>query len=656
MNRRISCAALLTFLTACGGGGTMPNGPVVNDPGGGDPPPTQRVNVKVTVTVPQGSKARAIRPDYVSVNTQSLVIELSSVDGKGVSGINPTTINTQSSSRNCKEEARARACSAVATGSPGDDVFSVTTYAGANATGAVLSVGTVRSEVRGGGTVQISNRLSLTLDGVIAALKLMLSPDHSDRGKPVESAVTLGAFDASGAQIVGPSDYSAPVALNVQNDTGRTFLLHAYGTSGTSLTIAKPTSNITLSYDGNSRASNVTVAASVEASGSTGASSDFTLRGKVPPPPVGTIYALNFGANDGLGATVTEYSGKANGNTRPERTLQLSTKLYARSIAVDAKGELYVGYFDNAYGFSPSSGKPDKGNEVATYAPGASGNATPTSTLVADSATQTTLFPLYMAFDPSGDLVTYGATRIDGNGGNAAVLTYEPGSTGAKAPVDAWAFAAPELYYAGPTGLAIDASGNFYVNGALHTSLGPSYGLFAAPAADRGSPSVSPSRTIPWDSTTELTPELTTNVALNGNGELFIGNTTLEGSGSYPSCQGRANVFAAGSGGGTTDVPPLGVLTLSGVYTQNPQCDSPRNPLAAFFPSIALFGTTLFVADDFNDAISAYSDSGNGTVKPSLRIAGSATGLEAPVALVITSPSGRTNGRSADSRSSTRSP
>ena len=76
--------------------------------------------------------------------------------------------------------------------------------------------------------------------------------------------------------------------------------------------------------------------------------------------------------------------------------------------------------------------------------------------------------------------MTYGATAVDGNGGSDAALTYAAGSAGAAAPLHGWNFASPTIRYAGPTGLALDAAGNFYVNGALHTSLGPSYGLFVA--------------------------------------------------------------------------------------------------------------------------------------------------------------------------------
>jgi hypothetical protein len=126
---------------------------------------------------------------------------------------------------------------------------------------------------------------------------------------------------------------------------------------------------------------------------------------------------------------------------------------------------------------------------------------------------------------------------------------------------------------------------------------------------------------------------------LDASGEVYVANELVDTN--KGTCQGQANAFAAGSGGGVTDVPPLRVLTLDGVFTANSSCSSQNDPRAPFFPSVALLGTTLFAADDFNSAISAYPAGERGAVKATFTIAGSATGLNAPIGLVVTSVSGR---------------
>src|SRR5581483_2191264 len=99
------------------------------------------------------------------------------------------------------------------------------------------------------GGVQVNN-LALTLYGVIASLKLSLSPNNGKRGHPVTSHAALSAYDATGAQIVGPADYDQPVVLGIQGDIGHAFHLRLGKESGSSLTIRKPSSGITLTYDG----------------------------------------------------------------------------------------------------------------------------------------------------------------------------------------------------------------------------------------------------------------------------------------------------------------------------------------------------------------------------------------------------------------------
>ncbi|MBV8152968.1 MAG: hypothetical protein JOY98_00985 [Candidatus Eremiobacteraeota bacterium] len=625
------------LLAACGGTPNTPNGPTVGSPGGPNPPPTQLLGGQVTVVVPLRSTGRnARRPDYLSKNTESLSIGLASVNGNGVTGVGATVVDITRKSPGCKSSGTNLVCQATLSVAAGDDVFNVIAYEWPGATGDVLAAGTVEKQIpQGGGGFSVSDRLSIDVGGVIAKLSMTAKPTSVTRGKPAAITVALGAFDASGAEIVGPSDFESPITLAIEGDANGAFSLQNGGAKGSTISVVRPANRLVLLYDGTTQApASITLQASVSGPNAASASAKVSVSGTPPPVPPGTIYALNAGTRGGLRATVTVYDGKANANAAPLRTINLSKSLYARSIAVDATGNLYVGYLDNAQGFSSVNGTPDLGNEVAVYSPAASGNATPSYTISSDSHTSSALFPIALAFDPAGDLVTYGATTVDANTGDA-VLVYAAGSKGAVAPAHAWSFSSPTLRYAGPTGLAVDSAGNFYVNGALHTALGPSYGIFTNTVQNVGNPSVAPARTIPWDTKTQLTPGEVSGVSLDSSGEIFAGNYTVVQKGT-PQCQARANVYASGATGGTTDLAPLRSLTLGGVSTTNAQCFSPSNPLAGFYPAIFAFGTTLFVADEFGNAVDAFDGNTGGTVNPSKHIAGTSTGLAAPIGVYVT--------------------
>lgn len=642
---RYAVAAMVALVTAwgCGGSFNTPNGPNVGDGGNPGQPPPRLVDVSVTVTIPAPSQG--IGPQYVSYNTESVAIQLVSVNGNSVSGVNPTIVNTLPNSRDCKAQAQETVCTGVAKGSPGNDVFVLTAYEGKNATGAVLAVGTARANIGSGGGKLSINGQTLTLNGIIAKLKLSLSPNQSKRGEKTTAQVSLRAYDASGAEITGPSDYAEPVALTIQGDVDRSFSLHLGNRSGESLKITKPPTGITLVYDGNTQAQPVTAQASVDGPSSPSASAAFNLKGKQPPPPIGTIYALNLGSSSGQGATVTEYDGKSTGNAAPERTLNLDAKLYAVSIAVDSSNDLYVGYFENNLGYNPANGEPLSGNEIAIYAPSASGNDQPVATIT-EGPDSTTIFPIFMAFDPSQRLVTYGATTVDNNTGDS-VLTYAKGTSGKATPEYAFAFNTPTIHYSGPNGLAIDGAGNVYLNGQFKQGFSSVYGMYVNAAVNIGLNDATPSRDIPWNpSQSGLQPGYVSNLALNESGEIFIGNIVKNGSGSGATCQAAANVYSAGASGSGSGYSPLRTMMLESIATQGTACTNQSDPRYFYFPTIAIYGTALFAADAYNNAIDAFAASGHGVVKPFLQISGSATQLDAPVALVITSVSGHAKARS----------
>ena len=633
----LTLAFVAAALAGCGGSPNTPDGATVGSPGGPIPPPPSLNAVKLTITLPRPASRGHLAPAYLSPNTRSISVGLATVGGNPVSGARTTVVNTSTGAKGCKRDGPSLKCSANVDAALGDDVFTVTTYAWPNATGPVLSAGTFAARIgSGGGAPVLDERLSLSIGGVIAKLSLHGAHTTVERGKAATIPLTLDAFDSSGAQIVGASQFASAATLSIQGDGIGAFRLVDGHTAGSSIPVVRPPKSLTLRYDGNPQASSsITLQASVSNPNPASATARFKVSGSPPPLPAGTIYVLNAGKKAGLGATLTVYDGAHGGNVAPKRTLSLSGTQYARSIAVDSGGNVYVGYLDNMQGFSPVAGTPDKGNEIAVYSSTASGTDQPAYVLTANSA-GTALFPIAMAFDSSGNLVTYGAAKIDGTVTDS-VLTYAAHSSGGAAPLQTWTFASPSIRYAGPTGLALDAADNFYLNGIMHTPLGPSPGIFVNSSSNASNSSASPSRTIPWDTKTQLVSGQVSNVGLDSSGEVFTGNFSLI-RGASTSCQAQVNVFAGGSAGGTTDAPPLRVLTLDGVTTANPNCYSPANPLTGFYPFVAPYSTSVFVADEFGNAVDAFDANEKGQVKPKMTISGSATGLDTPIGLVVEPP------------------
>jgi hypothetical protein len=625
VKRTAAAALLLAFsLAACGGTPNTPDGSFVNSPGGPTNPPPRLVKAALIVTVPRAASKPARGARYVSPKTESVVVALASV-----SSGTATTIDVRPRAPGCKQGSSAVVCRGVVDAVPGNDVFNVTTFAGPDGTGPVLSAGPVTATIASSSGNVVVSHLSLALDGIVAALRLTINPPRAKVGKPGHADVTVTAYDAAGAAIVGASAYSVPIVLSIQGDSAGAFSLHEGTSAGSSVSVAKPAVPIALLYDGSRQASSIALQASI-AGANLSATATFTLSGTGPPPIPGDIYVLNAGPNGGLGATVTVFDAKATGNAAPKLALQLDPKRYAQTIALDANQRLYVGYFDSATGANAATGQPDSGNEIAVFAEGASGSATPVATIV--SAGASSIYPASIAFDAAGDLVTFGATTVDGNGGNDAALIYAPNASGGAAPIHAWGFTSPYFHFPGPTGLALDGPGNFYVAGTLKTSLSPQSGVFVAAAADSGNAHTAATRTLPWDSGTGLIPGQAGEIGLDASGEIYVGNFTRVTSGG---CQAQINAYAAGSTGGTTDVAPLRIASIDGFATANTACLEPGSELAAHFPALAVFGAFVYASDDFNNAIAEYPIGASGSVSPSQTISGSATSLDAPIAIAI---------------------
>jgi len=173
------------------------------------------------------------RPLYISTNTQSAAI--------AINGQTPVIVSLTAGSPNCTPiSGGGRTCTASIDAPIGIDTFSETMYAGANATGAVLSLGQTSAPIVAGK----ANTVALTLDGVIAALSIVLANTTPPQGTPAAIGLTVNMNDASGAAIVGAAPFTTPVTLSDSDSSGATTL------SKTTLNSPADAVNLTLAYTG----------------------------------------------------------------------------------------------------------------------------------------------------------------------------------------------------------------------------------------------------------------------------------------------------------------------------------------------------------------------------------------------------------------------
>ena len=238
----IAFAALL--LSACGGGSggstsSLPSAPQRGASG----------NAVFQITIPLPSTQGSSRaPHYVSPNTQSVSILLVSANGSPVTQP-PTVANVSPTAPGCTVSGSTLSCTVSVPSIVGSDVFSVTMFAGTNATGAQLSSGQATATINPG----VLNTVPVTLNGVIASILVTLANSSPPTGASTDIVVNVIAKDSTGATIVGPGTYNNPVTLADSDSSGATTL--------STTTVTGPGAAVTLHYTGNASLTSATISA-----------------------------------------------------------------------------------------------------------------------------------------------------------------------------------------------------------------------------------------------------------------------------------------------------------------------------------------------------------------------------------------------------------
>lgn len=472
MQRFRSLAALaLVCATACsshGGSAVPPVTPTGAAAGGGAT--TSGTQAKLTVVVPQAAATTATsasvrRPQYVSPSSSHLVVS--------VNGATPTTYGLTPQSPGCALQAGTVTCTFSVPAPAGNDALALSlTDAGGN----VLSKNVVTATIAAGTVTPVA----VTLAGVPATVKIVpgtrafidgtSAPYHFPGLFP--QPVEVEPLDADGNVIIGPG---APTITSVAVTTGSGYAgVTSAGTTDPSAYVLKP-------VDGTAGGQTVTVSATVQG---------VTLSdGTTSAPVTGTTnYTFTPALMTAAGATMTVYSVETQ---NPIAQFKACPGLCAVTIVddatTDAKGGMYLLAHQIA-GLSQAS-------MLSVYPPGAtapayvlgSTNGLNGSTGVAVDKNGT----IYVANATSGffphrvlsSLTEYaagatppatwttritgtpeepGGIKVDANGNvfladrTGSVDVYAPGATTAFETLS-------DLSLAGPSRLAIDASGGVYV-------------------------------------------------------------------------------------------------------------------------------------------------------------------------------------------------
>src|SRR5437899_1047168 len=306
--------------------------------------------------------------------------------------------------------------------------------------------------------------------------------------------------------------------------------------------------------------------------------------------PAGRLYVTNDAGS------VTVCAAGASGNVAPIATIGGSSSTdntglnYPVGIARDGAGRLYV--------TNPGP------NTVTVFAAGASGNATPATTISTISPANQTGYPTGIALDPAGNVsVTNNQYRATGNGIYPSVTVYAPGAGGTAPPTRTITGAHTGMN--GPVGIARDAAGNLYVANAGNSCCGLGNSITVYGAGARGD--AAPTATIVGGNTGLDAPS---GVALDAAGHLYVANADGNSITVYGSrATGNATPSATITGGSTGLNRPVGIaLDVAG---------------------------RIYVANSGDNSITVYAAGASGNAAPLLTIAGATTGLNAPLGITF---------------------
>jgi sugar lactone lactonase YvrE len=501
---RLLAALGFIVLAACGGGGSHTVPPVANVPAQTNSNAQGRA--AFTITIPPVSAQAKARVQYISTNTQSMVVTLTMVNGAPFVGASAVSaVNLTPSSPSCS--GTPLTCTVTVIAVAGNDTFSVSTYdaqqtnpSPAPPAGHLLSTAAVTVAVVAGQTS--SPAAPLVLNGVPASITATFATDaltaaHVTGSQTAGFAIvgnqpysfTFSAQDASGATIVGPgaptlSSGSSAIALTAVNATTYTVQTKSYSAAPVMLSASTPVGTplgFTLStiqelWVANCCSNTVTGYALLPncSPACTPITADTVSAGLDEPFGVAFDAKGNLWVGSFIGSTLTEY---VPGTNSVVATISV-TDMRSQALAFDSTGNLWVADLnsDSVLEFPPVNGATEINAITGFGSPTGLAFDASENLWVADAGSASVIayhgttptgarisnglnFPYGLAFDAQGNLWV-------ANQSGANVSEYKPPFSAAEAPS-----ATITSGIAFPVGIAFDALGNLYVTNSIDDEI-----------------------------------------------------------------------------------------------------------------------------------------------------------------------------------------
>ncbi len=276
-------------------------------------------------------------------------------------------------------------------------------------------------------------------------------------------------------------------------------------------------------------------------------------------------------------------------------------------------------------------------SSITEYAPGSTGNATPSATISGDDTGLDD--PAAIVVDPAGDVFI-------ANENSSTVEEFAPGASGDATP--AATISGSNTGLDGPDGLALNAAGDLYVanlDGDSVVEFGPGASGNATPILTLSSSGIEDGS--PLDG-----------LAFNSAGDMFVAMSADDGVGEFaPGASGDAGLvnWIAGASDGLYDPVDVAIDSSGNLWVANSGNGSigeyPPGANGEVFPVDTISGSdtglsypdglqfdasgNLWVSDQNAESVMEFAPGATGDATPTTTITGSDTGLDGPSDLAV---------------------